>query len=384
IPQTYSNRQENSPSGAGLLYRLTFVASGLALTLCLAGPLLFLQGVLRGRARGGLVLLQTLLVLTALVGTLTGIRNLRRLAPLDDALQSLPTLPSAWWAVLARGSFESSAARNAALLALLLTAASAALLFLAPPAAETGSARRSGRGAIDTLLTPLRQLALRLWVRSDERGAFDLVWNALPLEREFVLRTYPLLGIPLAFLFLGARGTSGVEREGFLALLLFTPAVLFPVLLAHIPATSAPAASWLLATSPCPPEAHASGAYKAVAARFVAPIFLMLTALSLAAAGLDFTLRLAPLAAALNLLVLRMLYPTCVSAAPLSRLPDEIETRGDVAGTLLGLAFVLTLLSALCYAKISSATVGLALAGALFAVEFLLGARRRAQLVTYS
>ncbi len=54
-------------------------------------------------------------------------------------------------------------------------------------------------------------------MRKGERGTFDLVWDALPLEREFVLRTYPMFGIPLAFLVAG--GVTAVIFFGWLLML---------------------------------------------------------------------------------------------------------------------------------------------------------------------
>ena len=277
----------------------------------------------------------------------------------------------AWFATWT-GALDDPIARTAALLAAGLFAFAIAVLLLAPPPAES-EPPRGGSGLLERALAGPRALVARMLVRADERAAYDLVFDALPREREFALRTYPLLGIPIAFLLLGAAGGGGeLESSALLALLLFVPVVLFPVLLVHVPATATPEASWLLETAPVSERAVAAGARKAVAVRFLLPLFVALFALALSREGLEFTLRLWPPALAVNLLVLRLLWPRCVVATPLSQAPDELQTPGDLGGTLLGLAFALTLLAAAAHALIPSPLVGIALAVGVLGLDALL------------
>ncbi len=360
-----------APKDVGWSYRPLLVLAGLAQTLAIAGPVLVLQGLLRGPARGLLVLAQTGMVTLGVVGALIGLRHVAGLRVLDEPWRALPRAPMAWFATWT-GALDDPIARTAALLAAGLFAFAIAVLLLAPPPAES-EPPRGGSGLLERALAGPRALVARMLVRADERAAYDLVFDALPREREFALRTYPLLGIPIAFLLLGAAGGGGdLERSALLALLLFVPVVLFPVLLVHVPATATPEASWLLETAPVSERAVAAGARKAVAVRFLLPLFVALFALALSREGLEFTLRLWPPALAVNLLVLRLLWPRCVVATPLSQAPDELQTPGDLGGTLLGLAFALTLLAAAAHALIPSPLVGIALAVGVLGLDALL------------
>lgn len=318
-----------APSEMGVVARVLLVAKGLAQAACLAAFLLAVQTVLRGVLEGLLVLLQTALVGGVIVGTLAGLRFVNQLQDITLDDPRLALYPPTW--------FVSADWRMLATLAL-----SALILIFAPaPAREEASNRKS---LLDRSLTPLRALAARFWVRSEERSAFDLVYDVLPREREFVIRTYPMLAIPLAFLMLGARGETGIERDVILAVLLFTPAAYMPVLLTHIPASRTPDASWLLETAPVPRSSIANGALKAVAIRFIFPLYILLSAVSIAFSGVEFTLRVALPGALVTLLVMRRLYPRCANATPLSRALDELEHERDLMSSMLGQSIVLPIL----------------------------------------
>lgn len=318
-----------APSTFSVLQRVTFVLSGIAQAICLAATLLALQSLLRGALANLLVLLQTLLVGGAVVGTVAGLRFIPQLKDiaLDDPRLAL--YPPTWFV---SGDWRLFAALAIAVLVLVVSPA---------PPEERASNRLS---LADRLLLPFRKLASVLWVRKDERAAFDLVYDVLPREREFVIRTYPMLGIPLAFLMLGIEGESGVERDVMLAVLLFTPAAYMPVLLTHIPASRTPEASWILETSPTAPAAIANGALKAVAVRFVLPLFVMLSAVSTAFAGFEFTLRVALPGALVTLLVMRRLYPSCACGTPLSRGLMELEHDQDLMKSMIAQSLVLPIL----------------------------------------
>lgn len=349
-----------------VLERVELLLSGLAQGVCFAAFLLALQSALRGALEGVLVLLQTTLVAGAIIGAAVGLKHIYRLQELAIDDPSLAWFPPSWFVL---NDWRFFAAMSVALL----------ILLLAPSPPAVRASNRKGLG--ERLLTPLRALATRSWVRKDERAAFDLVYDALPREREFVLRTYPMIALPLAFLLLGVRGESGVERDAGLAVLLFTPAAYVSILLTHIPATRSPEAGWLLETAPISPAAIANGALKAVAVRFLLPVYLALSAISVALAGWDFSLRVAVPGALLTLIMMRRLFPTCVLNAPLSRGLSELEHDEDLAKSMFAQALVLPILGIAVWrlAEPWWAFTGLTLA--LLALELVHDRRWRATLV---
>jgi hypothetical protein len=349
--------------GRGLpaLARLGLPLAGFALALPLAALLVWAQRLLLERVPAALVALQTGLVISSVVGLLFVLGRLPELAGLtppagDSPLGWLPPL-----------SFASplAGAGGPSWLAPLVTSAVSLLLLVAVPARPLPTRIRRG-GPLSHLFEPLRVLTSGL-VRRDERGSFDLVFDALPREREVVLRTYPLLGIPLAFLWAGARAQ---RQEGawqdLLALLLFTVGIYLPLLLAHVPLAESHRASWILRTAPVSRGAIDAGAVKALFARFLLPLFLGLALLALALAGVEIVLRLWLPALTTALVLLLLLYPRCVPELPLSVAPGELRGR-DQTGLLLGLAVLLTLAAV-------AANRFLGLAGAALATLALLGA----------
>jgi len=277
----------------------------------------------------------------------------------------LAGLPSAWFATsLATHEVLGAAWSSSAGIAI---AASAAILAFAPQATVVEGQRR---GWLSIALDPLRRLVARLWVRRDERGAFDLVFDALPLEREFVLRTYPMIGLPLAMLVTGARGPGGPEREALLAVLLFSPAIYLPVLLVHVTATSSPDARWILEGAPVSRAAIDNGALKALAVRFLVPLYAVLFAFAWAQAGLDFAARLAPAGFLVTLILMRKLYALCVTDLPLSVEPGSIQAKMDWTGTLMMLAIVLTLVSVAAFKLVTTIWIALAVAAVLVLLEW--------------
>ena len=357
-----------APAELGLAGRLALIAAGLAQALSIAAALLVLRSLIGGRAQPLLVVVQTALfagVIVALVigpsriGALAGVRSPHASGALD-----LAAWPPAWFAaVIAPGPLPWGWRWAAPACAL-----SAALALLLMPAAKDTQLRK-GRSLLGLLLEPLRRLAARTWVRREERASFELVFEALPRESEFVIRTYPLVAVPLAFLALGARGEGDAAREGLLALLLFTPGLYLPILVAHVPATSSFAARWLLETAPASPAAIHAGALKAVVVRFVVPLYLLLGALCWAYAGAATVLRLALPAFLTTLLVVRFLYPRCVADLPLSTPPDAVRAPQELGVLLIALALVLTILAVLAAHLIDTALAALAVSAVLLAIE---------------
>jgi hypothetical protein len=349
--------------GLGALERLWIVVGGLGQALVLAAMLLLLLVTLGRRAQALLVLVQTALFVGVIVGGTVGLRHAGELARLEAPGAALALLPPAWFAApLARapGLAWSVAAPAAAFLALLV------LLTLPAPARPKA---RAGSPFLGRLLFPVRRLAARTWVRRDERAVFELVFDALPKEREFVLRTYPLLGVPLAFLLVGAQGEQAAEGAGLLTLLLFTPGAYLPILLAHVPSSASHAARWLLDSAPVAPAAVRNGTLKALAVRFLLPLYLLLALLCWSLAGAGFALRLAPPAFLVALLVLRRLQATAVHAPPLSIPPDEVEAPQSMFQTMLGLGLILLFVALAAGRWIATLPAAAITSGALLAAE---------------
>jgi hypothetical protein len=210
-----------------------------------------------------------------------------------------------------------------------------------------------------------------------ERAAFGLVCDALPLEREFVLRTYPMIGVPLAFLAAGAGGAAGIERDGLLSLLLFTSAAYLPIPIVYVQASASAGARWILDTAPASAAEVARGAVKALAVRFLLPLYALLSALCWALGDLDLVLRLALPGALVALIVTRRLYARLVAEPPLSVQPDAVRAELDWTATLLVLALALTLVAVLAVRWITHPATGLAVALGLFAVDRFLDRRSR-------
>jgi hypothetical protein len=352
-----------------LFARSILIGAGLGQALFLAAVLLAFQSALGERAEALLVILQTVLVAGIVIGLVAGLRlvpELAHLASPADVSFEMSLYPPTWFAALVVSA--APGANPLWMLPASLATAAAIAILAAAPLPPPPRWRKSG-GWLAFVLSPIRALATRVWVRAGERASFDLVFDALPLEREFVLRTYPMFGIPLAFLVAGARGETGASHDGLLAVLLFTPATYLPILLAHVPATASFRARWLLETAPVSAAAIANGALKAVALRFLLPLYVLLFALTWSQVDLAFALRLALPGALVSLIIMRKLYPMCVGDLPLSVAPNEIEAKLDWTGTLLTLAIGLTIAAVVAFNFITSIGLGLGLCAVLLAID---------------
>lgn len=358
-----------APAGTGALGRAWIVLAGLEQALALAALVLLAHGVLRGRAQGLLVAAQTVLFVGVLLAAALGARLVPALrgvdAPTDLAFAHL--LPPAWFAAPLAAE-----ASTALVLAGPLAALAAALLLVLLPAPRLSAPRRSVP-LLSRLLAPARALAARAWVRREERGVFELVYEALPRESGFVLRAYPLVAVPLAFLALGLREADAAELEGLCALLCFTTAAYLPLVSAHVPASDSAAARWILETAPVPTRAIDEGALKALAVRVVLPLYALLALLCAGLGGPWLALRVALPAALTALLVLRATWKTCVRDRPLSVDPDELAIDLDWLGLLGGLGLGLTIVSVAVARAVTTPTVLLFLCAVLFLPEVLRG-----------
>ncbi|MFN0009638.1 MAG: hypothetical protein ACKVXR_17215 [Planctomycetota bacterium] len=361
-----------APDSAGWMGRILLIAAGLAQGLAIVALLVGLQSALGDRAEALLVLLQTLLFMGIALGLVVGLRWVPKMTHLEGpegAWAGLAFLPPAWFASFFAPPELAPLWPWRALPVLLVLAS--LVVLAACPLPHTARARSTG-GWTSTLLAPLRGLATRVWLKPGERASFDLVFDALPLEREFVLRTYPMVGIPLAFLLAGSGADPGPAREGLLAVLLFMPVAYLPILLVHVPASASHEARWILDTAPHPRATHAGGAIKAVAVRFLAPLYVALFLLAWSQAGLGFALRLGIPAAIFAVILLRQLYTMFVNENPLSVAPDEIEAKIDWAGVLAGLGIGSTLIAILASQFVTSLVAGLVVTAVLLGVERLL------------
>ncbi len=315
--------------------RFALVVGGLLQTLFVGALLLWVQAGLAGRAEGVLTAIQTILFCGVIVGLTAGLGNL---PDLQEAVGkgTLDAYYPPLWFTAPLAPDPTSSGLWLALAATLLTLATFALAPF-PPAPRA----RPTRSPLGILLWPLRVLAARYWVRPRERASFEFVYHALPSEQDFVTRAYPLLAVPLAFLLLGADGSSARD-EGLLALLLFAPAVYLPLLLLYVPATATPEARWIVDTCPLDTRDEAAGSRKAVVIRMVLPLYLALGALVAWRGNVDLAMRLTPVALTAGLLLLRTSWDFFAGAPPLSMAPSELGTAWD--DTRSGRMFMIAIL----------------------------------------
>lgn len=346
--------------------RVELVVLGLGQALAIAAVLLALQAVLRGRAQPLLVLAQTALFIAILVGSSVGLRKVPAMVGWNDpsAAGALLAYPPAWFAARlsssSLGTTWNALAPAVSVLAVVLLA-----LLPAPPTA----AFRRGEPLLGRLLAPLRRLCARIWVRPDERASYEWLFDALPKERDFVLRTYPLLAVPVGFLWISARAGSPVEQMHWLAMLLFIPGVYLPLIAAHVPASTSHKARWIVDCAPLERDALDRGAIKALAVRMLVPFYALLAALGCLLGGAGLVARLVLPAGLASVIVLRATWRVCVTAPPLSTSPDELYVNRDWIGMLGVIAVVLSALAIAASKWIDSPWKALVFALAMLALE---------------
>jgi hypothetical protein len=353
--------------GFSLAERLGLLAAGLAQSIFIAALLVAAMSAFSGRAQSLLVLLQSGLLLGAIVGGALGLRHLEELRDLTaPAAHGLAAFPPAWFA--APFANESSGLAWGAAPFVALFAALCVLVFVPAPRLQLA---RKGPLLLGRLLAPIRALALRWWVRPSERGVFELVFEALPKEREFVLRTYPLIGLPLAFLLVGARGEAASESRALLSLLLFTPGVYLPLLLAHVPVSASHRARWLLDGAPLAKQQIDDAALKAVAVRFLVPLYVALGGLAWLLCGGAYALQLTPIAFLVTLMVVRQLYNSFGIEQPLSLPPEAVGGDQSWFNAMAVIALVLTVIAVFAVKLLGSPLLCAGIIAALLAGEWL-------------
>jgi len=359
----------------GPLERVALLGLAVLQAWSVAAALLWAQKLLGERGEALLTLLQAALLVAVLVGLVAGLRELPLLARLEGPATPLLALPSAWFAAPFAPVGADGARPLALALAALATAFAVVTALVAPfPPAPRARTTRSALGA---LLTPARRLAERVWVAREERASFHFVYDALPAERDFAIRTWPLVALPLGFLFLGADPATD-EGRGLWVLLLFAPVAYLPFVLMHVPVSATPAARWLIDTAPITAEAELAGARKALAVRVLLPLHVGLGVLAGAFVDVEFTATLTPVAAAFGLAALRLLYRP-PQRAPLGTAPDELAGAYSegLAGAVMSVGIVASLVGILAWRVLPGPLAGLGVLAAGLALEaFLSGGPR--------
>ncbi len=352
--------------GFSLPARFGLIVAGLAQSMFLAALLALAMGLFSARAPALLVLLQASLFLAAIVGGALSLRHLDALRTLESPDgHGLAYFPPAWFAARFGPLPPVSAWPYAGV---FVACVSLALLAFVP--APRIAAAHRGSSPMGLALAPLRWLATRLWVRASERGVFELVFEALPKEREFVLRTYPLIGLPLAFLLVGARGEESGEVQALLSLLLFTPGVYLPILLAHVPVSASHRARWILDGAPLTKAQIDNAALKAVAVRFLVPLYLVLGALAWKFCGIAFALRMVPVAYLATLTVVRQIYSGFGIEKPLSVAPEAIAAEQSWFNAMMVIALILTIVAVFAVKLLASPLICVGTIAALLAMEW--------------
>ncbi|MFT5199835.1 MAG: hypothetical protein ACI87O_002509 [Planctomycetota bacterium] len=359
-----------APGDVSWLWRLSLVGLGVVFAGCLTATGLLLHAFCQGPRSGLLVLLQAMLFVGMFVGFATALGQASRLTGWNETGGVWLFLPSTWFAA----PLAPNALGPASYLLIGFVLLCAGILHWAPfPPSASAHGTRSLLGII---LSPLRSLARVIWVQPKERPIFDWIFEGLPAEKDFALRTYPLMAIPLAFLFLGAD-PSTVQGQGLIAILCFAPLTYLPILLLFVPTTSHPEARTLLDASPLHPQDEAEGARKAVAIRIVLPLYLGLTVLISWLSGLELALQLVPPAAGFTVLLMRSLWGHYVERPPLSTPASDLGGvwRDDLTGGMFFLAIVSVGLALLTWRYVPGAMGGIVLAVVLMAIELALSRR---------
>ncbi len=360
-----------APADSTMIGRFGLVGLGVVFSCCLTATGLLLHAFCQGSRSGWLVLLQAMLFVGMFVGFATALGQASKLSEWQETSGVWLALPSTWVAA----PLAPNALGTATYLLFAFCALSAIILHWAP--FPPSSSSQGTRSLLGQFLRPLRSLASKLWVRPKELPIFDWIFEGLPAEKDFALRTYPLMAIPLAFLFLGAEADT-VQGQGLLAILCFSPLTYLPILLLFVPTTATPDARTLLDAAPLHPHDEAEGARKAVAIRIVLPLYLGLTILVSWLANVELALHLIPPAAGFTVLLMRNLWPHYVERPPLSTPASDLGGvwRDDLTGGMFFLAIISVALALITWRFVPGAVGGIVLAFLLLALE--LGLSRRA------
>jgi len=345
--------------------RLWLVLLGWALMVTSTAIALLLHTAFQGKRGGLLVLVQAVLFVGLFVGFVGGLGRADMLSGWNQASGAWLALPSVWFAAPLAPN-PHSLATAIGLGAFALSIAALALAPFPQKAAAIGTQTLLGQ-----ILGPVAAMARRFWVRPDERPIFDWIYHGLPAEKDFGLRTYPLMAIPFAFLFLGADGTRP-EGLGLLAILSFAPLTYLPILLLFVPTTQTPQARVLLDVAPLGTLQEREGALKAIAVRILIPLYVLLAIVISWVATIELALHLIPPAAALTVYALRPLWLHYVENKPLSTPAQDLGGvwRDDLTGGMFFMAIVSVACALLTWKYVPGPWGGVAVGSAILLLEW--------------
>jgi hypothetical protein len=314
-----------APENWSLGQRLALPLLGGLQALALASVLTALLRAAGRSATEVAVGLQTL----ALLGLFAGVIGALSLLPQLRAVEAIGA-PWSWLPPAALGTLAATAGGASGW---VWIAAALALPWL-PPAGEAPS--RGTQTPLARLLSPLARLVEGRLLAPTQRAPFRFVEAALPAERDFAVRAWPLGFAPLALLAAGADPATEHGR-GLYALACFAPAAYLPVFMTFVPTTATPAARWVLDAAPLRTRDEAIGARWAVFVRVVVPLQLAISGLLLAAVPSEQVLTWTLVSLALSGVVLAMAWSGTVEGPPLSREATELggAFEGGSGGLLL-------------------------------------------------
>ena len=355
-----------APEGMAWVQRLALMGLGFGLVLVSTALALLLHSLLQGKRSGLLVLLQAGLFVSLFVLFVGGLGRADELTGWSDARGGWLALPSVWFA----GPLAPNPWAPATWLALGAGFLAIAGLGGAPfpqKAQAVGT-----QSVLGTVLAPVYHVARKVWVRPQERPIFDWIYAGLPAEKDFGLRTYPLMAIPFAFLFLGADGQQP-EGQGLLAILAFAPLTYLPILLLFVPTTQTPAARVVVDVTPVGKMQEQEGALKAIAIRILIPLYALLAVVVGWVAGWALCLHLIPTAAALTVITLRPLWKHYVEHPPLSTPAQDLGGvwRDDLTGGMFVMAVYSVLAALLTWKFVPGPLEGVLVGLAIGTLEWL-------------
>jgi len=144
-----------------------------------------------------------------------------------------------------------------------------------------------------------------------------------------------------------------------------------------VPVSASHEARWLHESAPIDEREVAAGTIKAVAVRFLLPLYVGLVAVAVLLDHAGIALRLALPGFLTSLVVMRLVYATCVTDRPLSTSPAEVRTNPDWIGPLAGIGIVLALLALLAHRLLTGVPGTLGLIAGLVAIDLVAARRAR-------
>ena len=275
--------------------------------LAIATVLLLIERFAGRHGAGLLIGLQTLLLALLFAGSFLVLERLPQLAAMTE-------IPGYWHMFPSSGLGGLLGDAPNWILAAPALALALALPFV--PASEA-EVPHSTDTPLARLLAPIARMIEKGFLAPAQKAPFRFIQRALPAERDFAIRAWPLGIAPLALLGIGAD-PSTLHGQGLFALVAFAPAAYLPVFLMFVPTTRTPEARWILDSAPLHPHHEAIAGRWAVALRVVLPLQAVIgLALFTALPGTQvLTWCLASLLSAG--LVLTMSWHSNVSFAPLS------------------------------------------------------------------